>query len=47
MSLRSLIVVILLSLASLTVAAGDSFDYQLHDLEGHLLKALGLMVINL
>ena len=39
MSCRSFIVAFLLSLASVAATAADSFDYQLHDLEGHLHKA--------
>ena len=39
MSCRSFIVALLLGLASLAATAGDSFDYQLHDLEGRLHKA--------
>ena len=35
---RSFIVVFLLSLVPLVVSADDSFDYQLHDLEGRLHK---------
>ena len=38
MSRRNLIVVFLLSLVPLGVLADDSFDYQLHDLEGRLHK---------
>jgi thiol-disulfide isomerase/thioredoxin len=39
MSCRSFIVAFLLSLASVAATAADSFDYQLHDLEGRLHKA--------
>ena len=39
MSRRNLIVAFLLLLMSLGVSADDSFDYQLHDLEGRLHKA--------
>ena len=39
MSRRNLIVAFLLILVSLGVSADDSFDYQLHDLEGRLHKA--------
>jgi hypothetical protein len=39
MSCRSFIVALLLGLASVAVTADDSFDYQLHDLEGRLHKA--------
>ena len=39
MSRRNLIVAFLLVLVSLGVSADDSFDYQLHDLEGRLHKA--------
>ena len=39
MPCRSFIVAFLLSLAPLAASADDSFDYQLHDLEGRLHKA--------
>jgi thiol-disulfide isomerase/thioredoxin len=39
MSCRSFIVAFLLTLASVAGAADDSFDYQLHDLQGRLHKA--------